>query len=203
MIKVLRSSALRFAVGYLALGLVALALFAAPLWYTWDTTLERASSSVLQADVQRVTEVYRREGAAGLRAYINTRTVVPVLSGDRLLILADSEFRPLAGNATVWPNNVPTAPGSYTISMQVGGEPTKIAAMVASLPDGYKLLVSRDRRLWVPLERRFWFALAGAVAILCVFGMLGGVLIRRHLMTRVQTVQQMVSAIMQGDLTRR
>jgi len=101
MIKILRSSALTFAVGYLALGLVALALFAAPLWYTWYTTLQRAMSTVLQTDVQRFTEVYRREGTAGLRGYINTRAAVPVLGGDRLLILADSQFKPLAGNVTV------------------------------------------------------------------------------------------------------
>ena len=47
--KVLRSSALTFAVGYLSLGLIALALFAAPLWYTWHTTLERAMTTVLQS----------------------------------------------------------------------------------------------------------------------------------------------------------
>lgn len=201
--KILRSSALTFAMGYLGLGLIALALFAAPLWYTWHTTLERASSGVLQADVQRFTEVYRREGAAGLRAYIDTRAAVPVRGGDRLLILADSSFRPVAGNATAWPREVPTAPGSYTIPVQVRGDRITISAMVASLPGGYKLLVSRDRSLWVPLERRFWYALAGAVAILCVFGILGGILMRRELMTRVQTVQQTVSAIMHGDLTRR
>lgn len=201
--KILRSSALTFAAGYLSLGLIALALFAAPLWYTWHTTLERAMTTVLQSDVQRITEVYRREGTAGLRGYINTRAAVPVLSGDRLLILADSQFKPLAGNVSVWPRDVPTAPGNYTISMQIQGEPTKVALMVASLPGGYKLLVSRDSSRWKPLERRFWFALAGAVAILCVFGVLGGVLLRRELMTRVNTVQQTVSAIMQGDLTRR
>ena len=201
--KVLRSSALTFAFGYLGLGLLALALFAAPLWYTWRTTLERASSGVLQADVQRFAEVYRREGVPGLRTYIESRMAVPVRSGDRLLILADSNFKPIAGNATVWPRDVPAAAGSYTISMPVRGEMINVSAMVASLPGGYKLLVSRDRSLWIPLERRFWFALASAVAILCVFGLLGGILIRRELMRRVQTVQQTVSAIMQGDLTRR
>ena len=201
--KLLRSSALTFAAGYLALGLVALALFAAPLWYSWYTTLQRAMTTVLQSDVQRITEVYRREGAEGLRGYINTRAAVPVLSGDRLLVLADSKFKPLAGNVTAWPQAVPTAAGSYTIAMQIQGEPTKVAVMVASLPDGYRLLVSRDSSRWKPLERRFWFSLAGAVAILCVFGILGGVLIRRDLMARVHTVQQTVSAIMQGDLKHR
>ncbi len=201
--QVLRSSALTFALGYLGLGLLALALFAAPLWYTWHTTIDRASSGVLQADVQRFAEVYRREGAAALRSYINTRAAVPVRGGDRLLILADSDYKPLAGNATVWPREVPAAAGSYTIPMQVRGETTTVSAMVASLPGGYRLLVSRDRSLWIPLERRFWYALASAVGILCVFGTLGGVLLRRELMIRVQTLQQTVSAIVHGDLTRR
>jgi signal transduction histidine kinase len=201
--KVLRSSALTFALGYLGLGLLALALFAAPLWYTWRTTIEHAMSDVLQADVQRFNEVYRHEGAAGLRSYINARVAVPVYGGDRLLMLADSELKPLAGNVASWPRAIPARAGSYAIPMQIGGVPSTIEVMVASLPGGYKLLVSRDSSRWVPLERRFWLALGSAVAILCVFGTLGGVLLRRELMTRVQTVQQTVAAIMQGDLTRR
>jgi signal transduction histidine kinase len=74
---------------------------------------------------------------------------------------------------------------------------------VAPLPGGYRLVVSRDSTRMTVLERRFWYGLAGAVGILCVFGILGGILIRRTLLSRVQTVQQTVSAIMLGDLTRR
>lgn len=200
--KVLRSSALTFALGYLGLGLLALALFAAPLWYTWHTTIDRARTEVLQADVQRIAEVYRREGAAGLSNYINSRAVVPVY-GERLLVLADPDLKTLAGNVTSWPRDVPATPGSYVIPMQVHGASSPVQVVVALLPGGYKLLISRDGSRWAPLERRFWLALASAVAILCVFGTLGGVLLRRELMSRVLTVQQTVSAIMQGDLTRR
>ena len=42
--KFLRSSALTLAVGYISLGLAALALFAAPLWYAWRVTIEEGAT---------------------------------------------------------------------------------------------------------------------------------------------------------------
>lgn len=198
-----RSSALTLAVGYLALGLLALALFAAPLWYTWRTTVERALGEVLQADVQRFSEIYRLDGTSGLSNYIKARLTVPIRGGDRLLLFADPNLKPIAGNVSAWPSDVPLRAGSYTIPMRFGGKLNQVAVMVASLPGGYRLLVSRDTTRWAPLERSFWYALAAAGDSLCVVGILGGVLIQRRLMARIHTVQQTVSAIMQGDLTRR
>ena len=36
----MRSSALSLALGYVALGIVSLVLFAAPLWYAWQVTIQ-------------------------------------------------------------------------------------------------------------------------------------------------------------------
>jgi hypothetical protein len=119
--KVLRSSAATLAVGYFCLGLVALALFAAPLWYTWHNTMQLSMSSVLETDANRFTEVYRLEGSEGLSNYIKARISIPVPSGDRLLMFADPSLKPIAGNATAWPKDVPAAPGDYTVQMNVGG----------------------------------------------------------------------------------
>ena len=59
----MRSSALSLALGYVALGIAALVLFAAPLWYAWQVTIQDGRSEILQADAQRLTDVYRRDGA--------------------------------------------------------------------------------------------------------------------------------------------
>ena len=72
-----------------------------------------------------------------------------------------------------------------------------------ALPGSYHLLVGRDLARYRPLEQRFWYALAGAVGILSVFGTLGGFLIRRALLARIHGIRQTVSAIIQGDLSRR
>jgi signal transduction histidine kinase len=200
--KVLRSSALTLAVAYISLGLAALALFAAPLWYAWRVTIQDGRSEVLQSDAQRLTEVFRREGAPGLITYVNTRIGMQI-AGERLLLLADAALNPLAGNLAAWPPSVPANPGTYTVKLELGNRMTDVALVHANLPGGYHLLVGRDTARYAPLERRFWYALAGAVAILSVLGALGGILIRRALMARIHGIRQTISAIIQGDLSHR
>ena len=46
----MRSSALSLALGYVVLGIAALVLFAAPLWYAWQVTIQDGRSEILQAD---------------------------------------------------------------------------------------------------------------------------------------------------------
>jgi hypothetical protein len=71
------------------------------------------------------------------------------------------------------------------------------------LPGGYNLLVGRDLARFAPLEHRFWYALASAVGFLSIVGAFGGFLIRRALLERIFGIRQTVSAIIQGDLSRR
>jgi signal transduction histidine kinase len=200
--KFLRSSALTLAVGYIGLGLASLALFAAPLWYAWRVTIQEGRNEILQSDALRLTEVFRREGAPGLVSYINTRVGMQI-AGERQLLLADSALNPMAGNLTAWPTNVPADPGTYTVRLDLGNGMTDVAVVHATLPGGYHLLVGRDTARYAPLERRFWYALAGAVAILSVLGAFGGILIRRALMARIDGIRRTVSAIIQGDLSHR
>src|ERR1700723_3038857 len=200
--KFLRSSALTLAVGYISLGLAALALFAAPLWYAWRVTMQEARSEILQSDALRLTEVFRREGAPGLISYIDARVGMQI-AGERQLLLADSAFKPLAGNLSAWPQNVPAQPGTYTVKVELDNRVTDLAVVHSTLSGGYHLLVGRDTARYLPLAPRFWDALAGAVVILSVLGTIGGILIRRALMARIHGIRQTVSAIIQGDLSHR
>ena len=52
-----RSSAVTVALGYVLLGIVTLALFAAPLWYAWEVTIEEGRTEILQEDAQRFAQV--------------------------------------------------------------------------------------------------------------------------------------------------
>jgi signal transduction histidine kinase len=197
-----RSSALTLAAGYIALGLAALALFAAPLWYAWRVTIQDGRYEILQSDALRLTEVFRREGATGLVSYMDNRVAMQI-AGERLLLLTDSALRPMAGNLSAWPANVPSQAGQYIAPLQMGRHVSDVALVRTDLPGGYHLLVGRDVARYEPLERRFWYALASAVGILSVVGTFGGILIRRALMTRIHGIRQTVSAIIQGDLRHR
>ncbi|MEJ1965169.1 MAG: HAMP domain-containing sensor histidine kinase [Gammaproteobacteria bacterium] len=53
------------------------------------------------------------------------------------------------------------------------------------------------------METDFWYGLAGAIAVLAIVGVFGGVLIRRALLVRIHGIQATVEAIMQGRLNHR
>jgi signal transduction histidine kinase len=200
--SMVRSSAVTLALGYVALGLLALVLFAAPLWYAWQGTIREGRAEILQADAQRLSDVYRREGIEGLRNFIDARIRMQI-AGDRILLLSDASGRPLAGNLDAWPG-VPTVPGDYRVQFDLRdkGGMQAVLVHVASLGK-FNLLVGRDNRLFAPLEQRFWYGLTGAIAVLFIAGLLIGVITRRALMSRVDSIRQTVSAIIHGDLKHR
>ncbi len=197
-----RSSAFSLAVGYVLLGLVTLALFAAPLWYAWRVTIEDGRTEILQEDTRRFAEVFRQIGPDGLAAFIDERVRMQI-AAERLLLFCDPALKPLAGNLEAWPPEVPAAPGVYTIAVSLGGHPVDVRLVRTALPGGYNLLVGRDQTRFAPIQQRFWYSLAAAVAVLCVVGIFGGFLVRRAVLQRLDKISRTVSGIVHGDLGRR
>jgi signal transduction histidine kinase len=198
----MRSSALSLALGYVALGIAALVLFAAPLWYAWQVTIQEGRAEILQADAQRLTDVYRRDGADALKSFIDARVRMQI-AGERILLLTDASMHPLSGNLPAWPAAVPATPGNYNIQVQVRDHGVQEALVHVAILGNYNLLVGRDNQLFKPLQTRFWYGLAAAIAVLCLAGLLVGIITRRALMSRVHSIRQTVSAIIHGDLKHR
>lgn len=198
----MRSSAVSLALGYTVLGITALVLFAAPLWYAWQVTIREGRVEILQADAQRLTDVFRREGAVGLKSFIDVRVGMQI-AGERILLLTDASMLPLAGNLSKWPTTVPISPGNYSIQVEVGNHGAQPALVhVAKLGDD-NLLVGRYNTIFAPLQSRFWYGLTAAIAVLSIAGLLVGLITRRALMSRINSIQQTVSAIVHGDLKHR
>ena len=107
--RLIRSSALTWALGYVLLGIAALVAFAVPLWYAWNVTIFSGREEILRDDAQRLTAVFMRDGVAGLTAHINARVGLQI-AGERTLLLTDSAYRRLAGNLAAWPQGLPDTP---------------------------------------------------------------------------------------------
>ncbi len=198
----MRSSALSLALGYIVLGIAALVLFAAPLWYAWQVTIQDGRSEILQSDAMRLTDLYRRDGQDALKNFIDARVHMQI-AGDRILMLTDSSRKPLAGNLSVWPKDLPAAPGNYRLKVDMGEHGVQDALVHVAQLGQYTLLVGRDNKLFAPLERRFWYGLTAAIAVLSIAGLLVGLITRRALMSRIYSIRQTVSAIIHGDLKHR
>jgi len=202
MTRLIRSSALAWALGYVLMGLAALAAFAIPLWYAWNVTIFAGREELLRDDTQRLRSVFAHEGVEGLTAHINARVAMQI-AGERTLLLTDARYRPLAGNLASWPRGVQSRPGTNAVLADLPGQPARTLFIETLLPGDYHLLVGRDLARFVPLEQRFTWGLITAVTFLFVVGVLGAFLIRRALLARVQGIGQTVAAIMQGDLRHR
>ncbi len=202
MARVIRSSAATLAIGYVLLGVAALVLFAAPLWLAWRANVEDFRVELLIEDSQRLREVFGLRGAQGLADFIKERVSLQI-AGERILLLTGPAGRVLAGNVPAWPRGIPAQPGIYTVPVDLDGRRSMVSVDRTVLPGGYNLLVGRNIEHFAPLERRFWYGLGAAVAVLSVAGLLGGILIRRALLSRIQSIQQTVAAIMRGDLSHR
>jgi signal transduction histidine kinase len=202
MTSMMRSSALSLALGYVALGLAALVLFAAPLWYAWQVTIQEGRAEILQADAQRLTDIYRRDGADALKTFIDARVRMQI-AGERILLLTDGAMHPLSGNLQAWPTAVPATPGNYNIQVAMRDHGTQEALVHVAILGNYNLLVGRDNQLFKPLQTFFWYGLSAAIAVLCIAGLLVGLITRRALMSRVHSIRQTVSAIIHGDLKHR
>jgi signal transduction histidine kinase len=200
--RVIRSSAATLAIGYVLLAFAALVLFAAPLRYAWQATIDDFRFELLREDSQRLAHVFQLRGPAGLAGFIDDRVAMHI-AGDRMLLFGELSGRPLAGNLRAWPENTPTRAGSYTLPVTLDGRRTMIAMVLTALPGGYRLLVGRDVDRFAPIQQRFWYGLAAAVAVLTVAGLIGAILIRKVLLARIQSIQQTVAAIMRGDLSHR
>src|ERR1022692_3429914 len=198
----MRSSALSLALGYVALGITALVLFAAPLWYAWQVTIQDGRSEILQADAQRLTDVYRRDGGSALKSFIDARVHMQI-AGDRILLLTDASMKPLAGNLSHWPGNLPVATGNYRVDVDTADHGTQSTLVHVARFGNFYLLVGRDNKLFAPLERRFWYGLTAAIAVLSIAGLLVGLITRRALMSRVNSIRRTISAIIHGDLKHR
>ena len=73
MIRFFRFSPSRLALAYIALSVLALALFAIPLWYAWRVNLSTFRAYVQGADLQRLVDVFHSAGAKGLAAAIDSQ----------------------------------------------------------------------------------------------------------------------------------
>ena len=200
--RLFRSGAFRVALGYIALSIAVLALFAAPLWYTWRENVEHVRTELLREDEQSLVDVFQSQGPDVLAAVIAARVGRQHIANS-IILLADANLVPLAGNLAAWPREAPDTPGVHKVTIAEGDHPVRAMLVRTALPGGYNLLVGRDSSRFRPLEALFLYGLLGAIVILSFAGILGGWIIRRALVAEVHQLRQTTCAIVDGDLSRR
>lgn len=182
-----------------------LAILAFVYWTSADF-VERQTEATLDAEVSGLAEQYAQRGLSGLVQLVAARSAGD--RGDNMFYLVTApDGMPLAGNISGWPADVPAHSGwlSFRIATAARGrsetDPARGAVFV--IPGGYRLLVARDIGDAAAFRDRVKTTLIWAGLVALGVGLLGGAVMSRNLLRRVELVNRTSERVMSGNLAER
>jgi hypothetical protein len=202
MIRLLRSSSVRLALGYAAIFILSSFLLVGILWWRTTVYLDREVDAVIVADAQAVGDRLHDFGLLGALETVRDRANAEA-DEHAIYLLADPTLNPVAGNMTAWPARIGQRPGWYEIGLARDGKLHATRILYVDLPGGYRLLVGRDVQDRVAIRRLILGALAWAAGIAVLLAIGGGLLVRRSVLARIEAINRTAAAIVRGDLSRR
>src|SRR5665213_1180578 len=204
--RLLKTHALRLAALYFAV--FAVSVLGVLLFVYWSSAdfVEGQTQATLDAEIAGLAEQYAQRGLSGLVQIVAARS-----AGDRgdgvLYLVTNPDGHPLAGNITGWPAGTPVAPGAvaFNVAVKVKGEtqmrPAQGALIV--IPDGYRLLVARDISDAALFRERIKLTLVWSGLVALIVGLIGGAVMSRNLLRRVEQVNRTAERVMGGNLSDR
>ena len=187
----------------LLFGTSVLGLLAFIYWST-GAVVDRQTEDTIDAEVRGLAEQYREQGLARLIEVVRLRSSV---EGQDYYLLTDPTLRPLAGNLTSWPKKAGSSADwiRLTVYKTIKGQTVAhdIRAQLFTLGGGYRLLVGRDTFERTNLRQIVIRALGSSLAAALCLGLIGGIVISRRMLGRVEHVARTAQGIMAGDLSRR
>src|SRR4051794_4272895 len=188
--------------------LTVFALFAAFLlgYFAWNTRrlITEQITRTVDAEITGLSEQYSQGGIRRLVFVIDARARRP---GSSLYLVTTFSGDGLAGNVGSLGEGVLENSGwKETVYRRLDdAEGTEHHALVRvfQLPGGFRLLVGRDleerERLYDIVVAAGWWS----VAVVIVLGLIGGVIVARRVLTRVDAMTETTRTIMAGDLSGR
>jgi signal transduction histidine kinase len=202
--KLLRSSAFRLALLYVALVGASAIVLLAFVYYSTAGYMLRQADATIEAEINGLAERYRLTGIAGLSGLIQER-LGRQPSGPSIYLLADPQFGPIVGNLTGWPQVEPDADG--WLDFELGTFEGEIAHWARAKPfhlrGGFYLLVGRDMYELQAIRSTIVRTMGWGLGLTVLLAVLGGVLVSRSRVRRISLMLDGIEGVMAGDLSRR
>ncbi|NKB78071.1 MAG: HAMP domain-containing protein [Gammaproteobacteria bacterium] len=162
--------------------------------------------NTIQAEIQGLAERYNQEGLNGLTALIAERVNRQQATGNSIYLLTTYTLEPLVGNLDRWPKNAQITDDWLEFRLEINKQTneTHLArAKIFRLPGSYGLLVGRDINQLTEAKRRIIQALTWGLAMMVLLAFLGGLVLSRRTVRKIERINQTVQIIMSGDLSKR
>jgi len=204
LVKTLRSSTFRLAL--LCIAIFGLILFAF-LIYILDMSTNfgiAQSDAVLNGDLQILRETYEELGQEGLTGR-NSRNANDPRAGQGLFLLADANYRPVAGSLAEWPPSLIREPqGTGEFKLVSDGAETRIfRTKWTALAGGVHLLAATEITDLRQFQRHMAYAFLFAALFIVIVSAASGVIVTRRTVGRIESINAASRAIMESNLQKR
>ncbi|MGD9842462.1 MAG: sensor histidine kinase [Steroidobacteraceae bacterium] len=201
-----RTSVVRLALIYISVFALITAVLFGSVYVLTLRAVDSATESLMDAQIQGLSEQYSTLGLRGLAAAIRGRS--ETLDRSRAVyLLADESLKPIVGNLDVWPQLSIQRDKWFefvvNVSTEQGLEQHPIRAALVTLPDNYRLLIGTDvierARLAAVMQR----VGALAVVLLIFMGSVIAIWMNRRVLKQVHAIADAGQEIAKGDFARR
>jgi signal transduction histidine kinase len=199
--RLLRVASFRFAALYVAVFAGSALVLGVTIFLEAGSALQDQMTARIETEAIFLREEFQADGLAHLIDVVRARG-----QGASALdyLLEDQAGAHLAGEM---PARADLKPGWATIDVpqasEDGGRPEKVRALVSDLGGGVLLAVGTDVRQIGNLKEAIATAFLWTVGLAAVLGIIGGALLSRAFLRRVDTIARTAEAIIGGDLGRR
>lgn len=203
--KLFQSSTFRLALVYMGIfGISVLLLLVFIYWSTAGYML-RQTEATIEAEITGLAEQYDRSGLPGLSKVISER-LARHTNETSIYLLANSRHKLISGNLKQWPKELPDGQGwiSFRIDREKENNDDRHGlARVFKLRGDFHLLVGRDIHDLEEIQSLIKEALFWGLLITIALALVGGTMMSRAMMHRIEVINTTCQRIMGGELSRR
>ncbi|WP_034628242.1 sensor histidine kinase [Desulfocurvibacter africanus] len=205
-VRLLHSTTFRFSLLYMLLFGASVLMLLGYIYWTTAGFMERQTDETIAAEVLSLSEQYRLLGLGGIQRSIAKRLSAET-GHDSFYLLADNNLRLLAGNlpSDALREIVPiiNERNWLTASFRIGRRHVPIRFHLVALPGNYTLMVGRDITDLRLIQTLIIDSLIWGLAMTMILGLVGGLVMSRGLLSRLESINRTSRGIMEGELSRR
>lgn len=198
--RLFRTTAFKISLAYLVITSIGAVLVLFSIGWNVKDLIDQQITQTVDADIVGLSEQYSEGGITRLVDIIEQRVKQP---GAGLYLVTTHAGEPIVGNVAALPAGVLERTGVVETSYRVKGERRRALARIFALSGGFRLLVGHDLAEGDNLRPILWRALLTSLMWLTVISAIGGLILARRVLRRVDRINADARQIVEGDLSGR
>jgi signal transduction histidine kinase len=203
-LSILRSQAFRIVFVYVAVFALSVSALMAFTYWNTERALDAQTDQIIDAEITGLSEQYQRLGLRGLADVVMSRSAH---GGPGLYLLVDRSRQAIAGNLDAMPHTAAHVGSQIEFDYERHAEGQlerrRARGRVFRLLGGFELLVAQDVHERYLTEKLFSTTLPWSIVLMLLLGLVGGGLISRNMLRRLDEINRTAGEIVAGDFSRR